>query len=85
MKMIVVIIAHIKHFFVNHNAVNQICTTGKNCKKKITNTGRLNNMPLNNHEFTEDLKEGKAKKENTTTQNLLESVKPALWGKFRAI
>ena len=42
-------------------------------------------MPLNNHEFTEDLKEGKAKKENTTTQNLLESVKPVLWGKFRAI
>ena len=45
--------------------------------KKIINTGRLNNMLLNSQEFTEDLKEGKAKKENTT-QNLQDSVKPVL-------
>ena len=37
----------------------------------------LNNMLLNSQEFTEDFKEGKAKKENTT-QNPQDSVKPVL-------
>ena len=61
----------------------------KNVKK--TNTWRLNNMLLNNQEITEEIKE-KIKKyletndnENTMIQNLWDTAKAVLRGKFIAI
>ena len=65
-----------------------------NYKKKTvrnTNTWRLNNMFLNNQQVTEGIKREIKKfletndNENTTTQNLWESAKAVLRGKFIAI
>ena len=58
---------------------------------KNTNTWRLNNMFLNNQQVTEEIKREIKKfletndNENTTTQNLWESAKAVLRGKFIAI
>ena len=58
---------------------------------KNTNTWRLNNTLLNNQEVTEEIKEEIKKyletndNENTTTQNLWDSAKAVLRGKFIAI
>ena len=57
---------------------------------KNTNTWRLNNTLLNNEVITEEMKEEIKKKlekndtENTTTQNLWDSAKAVLRGKFIA-
>ena len=60
-------------------------------KVKSTNTWRLNNTLLNNQEITEEIK-GEIKKYletndngDTTTQNLWDTAKAILRGKFRAI
>ena len=58
---------------------------------KNTNTWRLNNILLNNKEITEEIKEEIKKypetndNENTTTQNLWDTAKAVLRGKFIAI
>ena len=58
---------------------------------KNTNTWKLNNTLLNNQEITEEIKEEIKKyletndSENTITQNLLDSAKAVLKGKFIAI
>ena len=61
-------------------------TTGKKLLK-ITNIWRLNNMLLNNQQITEEIKIciKTNKNENTTTQNLWNSVKTVLRGRFIAI
>ena len=64
-----------------------------NYKKKIrnTNTWRLNNIFLNNKQFTEEIKREIKKfletndNENMTTQNLWDAAKSVLRGKFIAI
>ena len=66
-------------------------TTGKK-KKTIKNTTiwRLNNMLLNNQEITEEIKKEikicieMNENENATTQNLWDSVKAVLRGRFIA-
>ena len=70
-------------------------TTGKKKQKtktiKYTNTWRLNNMLLNNQQITEKIKKEIkicieiSENENTTTQNLWDSVKALLRGRFIAI
>ena len=58
---------------------------------KNTNTWKLKNTLLNNQEITEEIKEEIKKyletnsNENTTTQNLWDSAKAVLRGKFIAI
>ena len=60
-------------------------TTGKNIKN--TNRWRLNNMLLNNQQITEEIKIciERNENENTTSQNLWNSVKSVLRGRFIAI
>ena len=58
---------------------------------KTTNTWRINNTLLNNQEITEEIKEEIKKyletndNENTMTQNLWDTAKAVLRGKFIAI
>ena len=58
---------------------------------KNTNTWRLNNTLLNNQEITEEIKQEikkyleKNDNENTMIQNLWDTAKAVLRGKFRAI
>ena len=65
-------------------------TTGEKTIKN-TNIWRLNNMLLNNQQITEEIKKEikicieKNENENTTTQNLWDSVKAVLRGRFIAI
>ena len=65
-------------------------TTGKK-KLKNTNIWRLNNTLLNNQQITEEIKKEikicieMNENENTTTQNLWDSAKAVLKGKFIAI
>ena len=65
-------------------------TTGKK-NIKNTNIWRLNNTLLNNQQITEEIKKEikicieKNENENTTTQNLWDSVKAVLRGRFIAI
>ena len=62
-------------------------------KKTIKNTNiwRLNNMLLNNQQITEEIKKEikicleRNENKNTTTQNLWDSVKAVLRGRFIAI
>ena len=70
-------------------------TTGKKKKKnktiKTSNIWRLNNTLLNNQQITEEIKKEikicieMNENENTTTQNLWDSVKTVLRGRFIAI
>ena len=67
-------------------------TTGKKKKTiKNTNKWRLNNTLLNNQQITEEIKKEinicieMNESENTTTQNLWDSVKAVLRGRFIAI
>ena len=66
-------------------------TTGKKKTIKNTNIWKLNNMLLNNQQITEEItKEIKIgietnKNENTATQNLWDSIKAMLRGRFAAI
>ena len=65
-------------------------TTGKKTIKN-KNIWRLNNMLLNNQQITEEIKKEiklcieTNENENTTTQNLWDSVKAVLRGRFIAI
>ena len=65
-------------------------TTGKNTIKN-TNRWRLNNTLLNNQKITEEIKREikicieTNENENITTQNLWDSVKAVLRGRFIAI
>ena len=61
-------------------------TTGRKTIKN-TNIWRLNNMLLNNQQITEEIKIciEMNENENTTTQNLWDSVKAVLRGRFIAI
>ena len=76
--------------FSDHNAVRLYL----NCRRKTiknSNILRLNNMLLNNQQITEKItKEIKIciemnENENTTTQNLWDTVKAVLRGRFIAI
>ena len=66
-------------------------TTGKKKTIKNTNIWRLNNTLLNNQQITEEIKKDikvcieMNENENTTTQNLWDSVKAVLRGRFIAI
>ena len=62
-------------------------TTGKKKTIKNTNIWRLNNTLLNNQQITEEIKLciETNENENTTTQNLCNSVKAVLRGRFIAI
>ena len=79
----------VSRIFSNHNAVK----LDINCKKKTvrnTSTWRLNNTFLNNQQFTEEIKKEikifveTNDNENTATQNLWNSAKAVLRGKFIA-
>ena len=63
-------------------------TTGKKKTIKNTNVWRLNNTLLNNQKITDEIKREikictqRNEIENTTTQNLWDSVKAVLRGRF---
>ena len=65
-------------------------TTGKKKTMKNTNIWRLNNTLLNNQQITEEIKKEVKigietnENENMTTQNLWDSVKGVLKGRFKA-
>ena len=76
--------------FSNHNAVRlDLSYRRKNIKN--SNIWRLNNTLLNNQQITEEIKKEikicieTNENENTTTQNLWETVKAVLRGKFISI
>ena len=80
----------IPSIFSDHNAVR----LDVNYKRKTirnSNIWRLNNTLLNNQQITEEIKKEiticveKNENENTTTQNLWDTVKAVLRGKFIAI
>ena len=66
-------------------------STKEEKKFRNTNTWRLNNMLLNNQQITEEIKKEikicieTNENENTTPQNLWDSVKAELRGRFIAI
>ncbi|MES6378514.1 hypothetical protein U6P44_12695 [Cutibacterium acnes] len=68
-------------------------TTGKKIKQTVKNTNiwRLKNTLLNNQQITEEIKKEikicieTNENENTTTQNLWDTIKAVLRGKFIAI
>ena len=76
--------------FSDHNAV-RLDLNYRRKTIKNANIWRLNNTLLNNQQITEEIKtEIKIciemnGNENTTTQNLWDTVKEVLWGKFIAI
>ena len=80
----------ISRIFSDHNAMRLDINYRKQSVKN-TNTWRLNNALLNNQELTEEIKEEIKKyletndNENTTTQNLWDTAKAFLRGKFIAI
>ena len=67
----------------DHNAV-KLDVNSKRKTVKNTNIWRLNNMLLNNQQITEEIKIciETNENENTTTQNLWNSVKAVLRGRF---
>ena len=71
----------ISSIFSDHNAVRL------DRKKTIKNTNiwRLNNTILNNQQITKEIKKCIDVNENITTQNLWDSVKAMLRGRFIAI
>ena len=76
--------------YSNHNAMRLDIKYRKKIVKN-TNTWRLNNTLLSNQDITEEIKERIKKyletndNENTTTQNLWDTAKAVLRGKFIAI
>ena len=76
--------------FSDHNVVRLDVNYRKNTNK-ITNVWRLNNTLLHNQQITEEIKKEikicieMNENENTTTQNLWDSVKAELRGRFIAI
>ena len=76
--------------FSNNNAI-RLENNNKKKHAKNTNTWRLNNMLLNNQWITEEIKEEIKKylaandNEDTTLQNLWDTAKAVLRGKFIAI
>ena len=80
----------VSSIFSDHNTMRLEINYRKKTVKD-TNTRRLNSALLNNQEFTEEIK-AEIKKyietndnENTTTQNLWDTAKEVLRGKFIAI
>jgi len=80
----------IPSIFSDHNAVRlDVNYRRKNIKN--SNIWRLNNTPLNNQQITEEIKKEikicieMNENENTTTQNLWNTVKAVLKGRFIAI
>ena len=77
--------------FSDHNAVRLDVKYRKKKTIKNTNIWKLNNMLLNNQQITEEItKEIKIcietnKNENTTTQNLRDTVKSSAKGKIHSI
>ena len=80
----------ISNIFSGHNAMRLDINYKKKTVRK-TNTWRLNNMFLNNQQFTEEIKREIKKfletndNESTTTQNQWDGAKAVLRGKFIAI
>ena len=80
----------IPSIFSDHNAVRLDVNYRRNTIKN-SNIWRLNNMLLNNQQITEEIKKEikifieMNENENTTTQNLWDTVKAVLKGKFIAI
>ena len=74
--------------FLNHNAV-RLDVNYRRKTIKNSNIWRLNNTLLNNQQITEEIKKEIKicieTNENTTTQNLWDTVKAVLRGKFIAI
>ena len=73
--------------FSDHNLVRLDVNYKKKKTTKNTNILRLNNMLLNNQQITEEIKIciETNENENTTSQNLWNSVKSVLRGRFIAI
>ena len=80
----------ISSIFSDHNVVN-LDVNYREKTIKNTNIWRLNNMLLNNQQITEEIKKEikicieTSENENTTTQNLWDSVKALLRERFMAI
>ena len=80
----------IPSIFSDHNAV-RLDINYRRKTIKNSNIWRLNNTLLNNQQITEEIKKELKicvetnEKENTTTQNLGDTIKPMLRGKFIAI
>ena len=76
----------ISSIFSDHNVVRLDVNYRKKTTKK-TNIWRLNNTLLNNQQITEEIKIciEMNENENTTSQNLWDSVKAVLRGRFIAI
>ena len=80
----------IPSIFPDHNAV-RLNLNYRRKTIKTSNIWRLNNMLLNNQQITEEIKEEikicieTNENENTTTQNLWDTIKAVLRGKFIAI
>ena len=74
--------------FSDHNAV-RIDLSYRRKSIKISNIWRLNNTLLNNQQITEEIKikicMETNENENTTTQNLWDTVKAVIRGKFITI
>ena len=79
----------IPSIFSDHNAIRLDLNRRKIIKN--SNVWRLNNTLLNNQQITEEIKKEVKiciemnENENTTTQNLLDTVKAVLRGRFIAI
>ena len=80
----------IPRIFSDHNAV-RLDVNHRRKTIKNPNIWRLNNMLLNNQQITEEIKKEikicveMNESENTTTQNLWDTVKAVLRGRFIAI
>ena len=76
----------IPSIFSDHNAV-RLDLNYRRKTIKNANIWRLNNMLLNNQQITEEIKKyiKTNENENTTTQNLWDTVKAVLRGKFTEI